>query len=204
LNPAATFVGNVPTVWTIVGLGDFNGDGKTDILWRDTSGNVAIWEMNGTSLLIGSSSFVGNVPASWSIVGTGDFNGDGKSDILWRDTSGNVAIWEMNGTNVLNGTATLKCIHRLEDFWNRRRRRLRRSLRIRAERMDRECGRAARCRAACGGATMAPVSRSASTVCGAAPDATWHTISLEMNRLSPRGGTPLQPAPPETAAAAGR
>jgi hypothetical protein len=85
---------------------DFNGDGKSDILWRDTSGNVAIWEMNGTSVLNANATFVGGVSTVWSIVGTGDFNGDGKSDILWRDTSGNVAIWEMNGTSLLNPNAT--------------------------------------------------------------------------------------------------
>jgi hypothetical protein len=81
---------------------DFNFDGKSDILWRDTSGNVAIWEMNGTAILNQASSSVANVPTNWSIAGTGDFNGDGMSDILWRDGSGNVAIWEMNGTTILN------------------------------------------------------------------------------------------------------
>ena len=30
---------------------DFNGDGKSDILWHDTSSDVAIWEMNGTTIL---------------------------------------------------------------------------------------------------------------------------------------------------------
>ena len=30
---------------------DFNGDGKSDIVWRDTNGNVAIWVMSGTSPL---------------------------------------------------------------------------------------------------------------------------------------------------------
>ena len=77
-------LGNVPTSWSIVGTGDFNGDGKTDILWRDTDGDVAIWFMNGTQVV--SSSDLGNVPTNWSIAETGDFNGDGKSDILWRDT----------------------------------------------------------------------------------------------------------------------
>src|ERR1700733_8877766 len=76
---------------------------KPTILWRATSGNVAIWEMNGTSVLNPNTSFVGNVPTpQWSIVGTGDFNADAKGDLLWQDTSGNVAIWEMNGTAVLN------------------------------------------------------------------------------------------------------
>ena len=41
--------------WTIVGTGDFNSDGKTDILWRNTAtGENAYWYMNGTTLLIGS------------------------------------------------------------------------------------------------------------------------------------------------------
>jgi hypothetical protein len=29
---------------------DFNGDGKSDIVWRDTSGNVSIWLMNGATV----------------------------------------------------------------------------------------------------------------------------------------------------------
>ncbi len=41
---------NVPGQWAIVRQRDFNGDGKADLLWRDTSGNVAIWEMNGTTI----------------------------------------------------------------------------------------------------------------------------------------------------------
>src|SRR5260370_16904100 len=86
----------------IGGTGGFNGDGKWDILWRDTSGNVAIWEMNGTTILNPNKAGVGNVTTSFKIVGSGDFNGDGKSDVLWRDTtSGNVAIWFMNGTTCL-------------------------------------------------------------------------------------------------------
>jgi hypothetical protein len=80
---------------------DFNGDGKSDIAWRDTSGNIAIWEMNGTTVTNQNSAFVNNVPTQWAIVGQRDFNGDGFSDLLWRDSSGNVAMWLMNGTAIL-------------------------------------------------------------------------------------------------------
>jgi hypothetical protein len=34
--------------WSIVGTGDFNAGGKTDLPWRDTGGNTVIWFMNGT------------------------------------------------------------------------------------------------------------------------------------------------------------
>src|SRR6266436_229334 len=77
---------------------DFNNDGESDILWRDASGNVATWLMNGAQ--VKQASVVGNAPTTWSVVGQRDFNGDGKSDILWRDTSGNVAMWMMNGAQV--------------------------------------------------------------------------------------------------------
>jgi hypothetical protein len=74
----------------------------SDVLWHDTSGDVAIWLMNGTGVLNPNTAGVGNVVTSFQIAGSGDFNGDGKSDVLWRDSSDNVAVWEMNGTTVLN------------------------------------------------------------------------------------------------------
>src|SRR5208282_5023409 len=87
---------------------DFNGDGYSDIAWRDTSGDTAIWLMNGTSILNPTATYVATVSTAsgWTIVGTGDFNGDGYGDILWRDTSGDVAIWLMNGTTILNPTTS--------------------------------------------------------------------------------------------------
>jgi hypothetical protein len=95
---SSAVVGNVPIACSVVGAGDFNGDGMIDIVWRDNSGNLGIWLMNGAA--ISSSAGLGNVPTNWTIVQTGDYNGDGMSDLLWRDTSGNTATWFMNGTTV--------------------------------------------------------------------------------------------------------
>ena len=78
---------------------NFNGDGKSDILWRNKNGMLAIWEMNGGTVLASVGGQV--VSNAWSIAGTGDFNGDGKTDILWRNKNGAIAIWEMNGGTVL-------------------------------------------------------------------------------------------------------
>ena len=38
---STVIVANIPTNWAIVGTGDFNSDGMTDVLWRDTSGDIA-------------------------------------------------------------------------------------------------------------------------------------------------------------------
>ena len=73
-------IGTVPTTWSVVATGDLNADGRADIVWRDTSGNVAIWLMNGSTVL--QSSVLGIVPTNWVIVETGDFDGDGEADLL--------------------------------------------------------------------------------------------------------------------------
>src|SRR6266550_710430 len=87
--------GSVFKIVGSVGKSDFNGDGKADILWQNTSGARAIWLMNGTTY--GSSVNLGTVAIS--IVGSSDFNGDRKSDILWQNSStGQRLIWLMNNT----------------------------------------------------------------------------------------------------------
>jgi Subtilase family/FG-GAP-like repeat len=77
---------------------DFNGDGKSDLLWRDANGNLSVWLMNGARAT--SQTGIGTATPTWAIVGQRDFDGDGKYDLLWRDTSGNNSIWFMNGTQV--------------------------------------------------------------------------------------------------------
>jgi hypothetical protein len=77
---------------------DFNGDGMSDIVWRDGSGNTALWLMGGAA--ISSAGVYGGLSSTWSIVGQRDFNGDGTADLLWRDDTGYSYIWFMNGTQI--------------------------------------------------------------------------------------------------------
>jgi hypothetical protein len=87
-----------------VGTGDFNGDGRSDILWQHDSGVIALWELNGNQV-IGSSS-LGSLPTNWSVETVRDFNGDANADILWRDnSSGLEALWELAGGQVVAGAA---------------------------------------------------------------------------------------------------
>jgi hypothetical protein len=81
---------------------DFNVDGKSDILWRHATGQVAVWLLNGASVIGGGSPGSAD-PNAWHIVGQRDFNGDGKADILWRNSTGQVVIWLMDGASVIGG-----------------------------------------------------------------------------------------------------
>src|SRR5439155_1207661 len=77
---------------------DFNGDGKADILWQNSStGQRVIWLIDGKTDLYTEN--LGTVATTWSRAGPCDFNGDGKADILWQNSStGQRVIWLMNGT----------------------------------------------------------------------------------------------------------
>jgi hypothetical protein len=45
---------NPGTTWQVVGTGDFNHDGYSDIVRQNTStGQVNIWEMDGTTQIAG-------------------------------------------------------------------------------------------------------------------------------------------------------
>ncbi|WP_166209711.1 reprolysin-like metallopeptidase [Cognatiluteimonas telluris] len=71
--------------------GDFNGDGKSDILWRNTvTGANSIW-LSGNSA---TTLYIHSAGTAWVVGGVGDFNGDGRSDVLWRNANtGSNSIW---------------------------------------------------------------------------------------------------------------
>jgi len=91
-----------------VHVGDFNGDGKTDLLLQGVSNS------DGTILLYGTATGFGNYidvtnaygmtinhwASQYRTVNTGDFNGDGKADLLLQ------GVRNTDGTILLYGTAT--------------------------------------------------------------------------------------------------
>jgi FG-GAP-like repeat/FG-GAP repeat len=79
---------------------DFDGDGKSGVLWRHDSGQVYFWEMNGLGIKTEGGVAHAPVPSDWHIQGAGDFDGDGNNDVLWRHDSGQVYFWEMDGLTI--------------------------------------------------------------------------------------------------------
>jgi hypothetical protein len=88
-----------PAGWHVISTGDFFHKGyASGILFQHDNGGVAIWEMNGNTV-VNPSGYLGvPQPAGWHALGTGDFFGIGyASDILFQHDNSDVAIWEMNG-----------------------------------------------------------------------------------------------------------
>jgi hypothetical protein len=90
-------LGVLPSAWQVQGVADFNGDGKADILWRNTSTNdLQLWAGNGSGGFMNED--LGVVGSTWHVQETTDFNGDGKADVLWRSDSGQVLWWSAAGS----------------------------------------------------------------------------------------------------------
>jgi FG-GAP-like repeat/Bacterial pre-peptidase C-terminal domain/CARDB len=97
--------------YKIVGSGDFDGDGTSDILWRADQGDnrVIIWKTDGVALVADPrvTDSLGNevqVGQEWRIVGVKDLDGNSASDVLWRSTSGDVVFWSIQGSTITSAS----------------------------------------------------------------------------------------------------
>ncbi|MFC9817672.1 FG-GAP repeat domain-containing protein [Streptomyces virginiae] len=94
----------VSTAWNyslMVGPGDLTGDGKGDLLSRDSAGVLwlhpgdgAVYTKLGTRIKVGTGWNAYN-----ALVGAGDYSGDGRPDLLARDTSGRLFLYKGTGTS---------------------------------------------------------------------------------------------------------
>jgi FG-GAP-like repeat/Fibronectin type III domain len=67
LNPSQVAGGSV---WQIKGMADFNQDGRLDLLWQHRDGYVAVWYLNGLTVIGGAYLNPDRVPVNtWQIVG---------------------------------------------------------------------------------------------------------------------------------------
>jgi hypothetical protein len=86
----------LPPEWKVAGTGDFNGDGRDDILWGNTGDEASVFTnwlgQESGGLLDNSSNLYAFLPSEWQVAGTGDFNGDGRDDVLWQNT-GDVSVF---------------------------------------------------------------------------------------------------------------
>jgi hypothetical protein len=95
---------NTDPHWKVVGTGDLNGDGFSDILWRhDTQGWLAYWFLQYDAVVgTGVLSVARSLDINWEIKGVGDVDGDHYADIVWQHTDGTLAVWIMRGATVMS------------------------------------------------------------------------------------------------------
>ena len=95
----------------VAGLGDFNGDGRDDVLFRLSDGGWHYLPFRGrigvegtTAVLAGAGAVALPEDMAWATAGIADFNGDGRDDVLLRHEDGRWRYQLMNGRHLLGGS----------------------------------------------------------------------------------------------------
>lgn len=85
---------NAPTGYSIVGFGDFRGDYRSDIVFRN-GGSHVVWFVapNGA---VTSETFVDPIDAGVQKIVIGDYNGDARSDLLLQNADGTLTVRYMS------------------------------------------------------------------------------------------------------------
>jgi len=94
--------------WHIRAVGDLDGDGRADLIWRhDGDGRLATWLMNGSSVLSAFvlwSAYTGALAEpdpNWRLAGVADFTGGVSRDIVWHhQITGQIRVWWMSGSQL--------------------------------------------------------------------------------------------------------
>jgi hypothetical protein len=88
--------------WEIAAQGDFDGDTREDLFWRNwLTGDNRLWLEVGDNPIeedfAGFPELANNDPA-WEVLASGDFDDDGFFDLFWRNAdTGRTQVWFMDG-----------------------------------------------------------------------------------------------------------
>jgi len=101
--------------WKVVGIGDFDGDGRSDVLWRNqATGENYIYPMQGLTIKPSEGYLRTITDQNWQVAAVGNFAGNiapATADILWRNSStGENYLYPMNGTAVLPSEGYLRTV----------------------------------------------------------------------------------------------
>jgi FG-GAP-like repeat len=88
-------LGGTAPQWLNAGIGEFTGDGQSDLLFRNVNtGEIATWGVSNNTLST-APQVLGSTSAQYHIIAVDDFTGDHQADILFRNDNGDIAIWRV-------------------------------------------------------------------------------------------------------------
>jgi hypothetical protein len=97
-------IGNL-SGYTMLGIGDFNGDHNSDFVWRNNmTGLTEDWLMQQGARVGGFT--LGNL-GGYQLIDTGDLNHDGTDDLVWRASNGATSSWAMRNGQFQNDEQNL-------------------------------------------------------------------------------------------------
>ncbi len=120
-NTSASYLRDVKPAWDVQAVGDLDGDGYTDLVWRfrgmsaniDDQGVSFVWFSNGSPIPASNNTFVsqvrkrGGAPlATWNIVGAADINFDNAADMVYVSSA---SATPANAIRVLMATPNRTC-----------------------------------------------------------------------------------------------
>jgi Bacterial lectin len=86
-------------VWKVQGVGDYDGDGVSDLAFRNSNSNaIVVWGMDGTSGLVVKTPYAisQTIGSSFKVVGSGKFDGSSTTDLIFRDDAADrTLIWTL-------------------------------------------------------------------------------------------------------------
>ncbi|MFJ4899871.1 FG-GAP repeat domain-containing protein [Streptomyces sp. NPDC088727] len=82
----------------LIGPGDLSGDGKADLIARNTAGDLHLYRGNGSGTGFAAKVKVGYGFKSYTLVGAGDLSGDGLADLVARKSDGTLYLYKGTGS----------------------------------------------------------------------------------------------------------